>query len=41
VAGAIAFGVHHRAIYNFDPTLNPLISGTALFTLPQPFVDTR
>jgi len=41
VAGAIAFGVHHRAIYTFDRTLQPHVSGMALFTRPQPFVGTR
>ena len=41
MAGAIAFSVYHDAIYNFDPALDPLTSGTALFTMPQSFVSIR
>lgn len=40
MAGTLAFPVYHDATYNADPTLQPMTSGIALFTLPQPFVST-
>lgn len=40
VAGTLAFAVYHDAIYKADPALQPMTTGIALFTLPQPFVST-